>query len=258
MAPRLLAATTSHKTEPLGTVIEVFGRLGLRDIELNLHHVLELGEAPAEVRRMLEAAGVRAWVLAGGWCDFFHPQPAVRETFASIARQVELAEFFGVDLLRVFFGRLRFDEYSADRRAAIVENLTRLSDRHPAITFVFENHDGASLVPDVCRDVLARVDRPNIRMNFDPINFVRGGAGVAHALALLQPFIAHVHLKGLEQGDYCEFGVGDVDLAPMLRGLCAAGYGGSFSVEYEGRFDKTTRLYQSMRRARAALETAGF
>ena len=39
--------------------------------------------------------------------------------------------------------------------------------------FNFENHDGASLHPEVCREILQRVDRPNIRMNFDPINFER-------------------------------------------------------------------------------------
>jgi sugar phosphate isomerase/epimerase len=65
--------------------------------------------------------------------------------------------------------------------------------------------------------------------------------------------VAHVHLKGLEAGEYCEFGVGDVDLTPVLEALSRSGYGGSFSVEYEGPFDKTLRLYESVKRARQAV-----
>ena len=56
------------------------------------------------------------------------------------------------------------------------EPLWRLSDLHPDMRFNFENHDGASLHPEVCLEILNRVDRPNIRMNFDSINFERAGA----------------------------------------------------------------------------------
>ena len=65
---------------------------------------------------------------------------------------------------------------------------------------------------------------------------------------------AHVHLKGLENGEYCEFGAGDVDLTPALGAPVAGGYGGRFSVEYEGRFDGTLRLYQSVHRARRVID----
>ena len=61
--------------------------------------------------------------------------------------------------------------------------------------------------------------------------------------------IGHVHLKGLDRGEYCEFGDGDVDLTPVLQSLLASGYRGGFTVEYEGRFDGTLRLWQSVDRA---------
>jgi sugar phosphate isomerase/epimerase len=124
------------------------------------------------------------------------------------------------------------------------------------MVFVFENHDGASAAPDICRDILEATDRANIRMNFDPINFERAGVAAAGALAAVRPFVAHVHLKGLERGAFCEFGAGDVDLAPVLDALQGSGYRGRFTVEYEGEFDGTVRLYRSVQRARAALGTA--
>ena len=119
---------------------------------------------------------------------------------------------------------------------------------------MIENHGaGASSRPDVCRDILARVDRPNIRLNFDPINFDHVGINSLEAARLLSPFIGHVHLKGLEAGEYCEFGVGDVDLGPVLKVLRDAGFAGQYSVEYEGKADKTLRLYESVKRARKAI-----
>jgi len=254
VTPRLLASTTSHKKEPLLTTLEVFACLGLRDLDLNLHHFLEAGTPVEEVADQVAAGGQRVWVASGGWCDFFHRAPRIADTFSSIDRQVVIAKRLGADTLRLFFGRLGRDEYSPVSLGVIAENLGRLSDRHPAMLFVFENHDGASLVPEICREVLESVDRPNIRMNFDPINFERAGVRSVAALAVLRPFVAHVHLKGLERGEFCEFGAGDVDLTPLLRSLVGGGYAGRFTVEYEGEFDGTLRLYQSVRRARAVVE----
>jgi len=251
--PRVLASTTSHKREPLLPTLEVFGRLGLRDVDLNLHHILEKGAAVPDVAAVVAEHGLRLWVLSGGWCDFYHRAPQVEDTFASVARQVAIADTLGVTCVRLFFGRLSRTDYTAAARDTIVGNLARLSDAHPQIVFVFENHDGASLDPAVTVEVLGRVARPNIRMNFDPINFAKAGVDPMAALDAVRPFVRHVHLKGLDQGDYCEFGEGDVDLQPVLRSLLAGGYAHRFTVEYEGRADGTLRLYRSVQRARAAL-----
>jgi len=250
---RVLASTTSHKREPLIPTLEVFARLGLRDLDLNLHHLIEGGLPVDEVAAAVAARGQRVCVASGGWCDFFHGPPRVDDTFRSIARQVRMAERLEAPMLRLFFGRLSRESYDQASADAIVGNLRTLSDQHPALTFVFENHDGASLVPEICRGVLERVDRVNIRMNFDPINFARAGVDPAAALAVVQPFVAHMHLKGLERGEFCEFGVGDVDLTPVLQRLVAQGYSGDFTVEYEGPFDGTLRLCQSVERARTVV-----
>jgi len=250
---RVLTATTSHKREPLLPTLELFGLLGLRDIDLNLHHILETGLPVKAVAQAVAAHGLRLHVVSGGWCDFFHRTPEIDETFASVARQVAIGAELGVSTLRLFFGRLRLEDYTAAKADVVRTNLSRLSDTHPSVRFMFENHDGASLDPGVCRDVLDRVGRPNIRMNFDPINFAKAGVDPAAALDVVRPVVGHVHLKGLERGEYCEFGVGDVDLGPIVHTLVASGYTGRFTVEYEGRFDGSLRLYQSVKRARALL-----
>jgi sugar phosphate isomerase/epimerase len=254
----VLAATTSHKAEPLLPTLEIFGRLGLNDVDLNLHHVIELGTPVDAIREQAGRCGVRIHGLAGGWCDFFDSAPKIEATFASIDRQVDIARQLGVTIIRLFFGRLSREAYTPAARDTAVANLKTLSARHPSMRFMIENHGrGASGYPDVCREILSGVDRPNIRMNFDPINFEHIGLNALDAARLLAPFVGHVHLKGLENGDYCEFGVGDVDLAPVIRVLADAGFDGFYSVEYEGHLDKTLRLYESVKRARRAVGDVG-
>ena len=250
----ILPSTTSHKHEPLIPTLEVFSRLGLCDLDLNLNHLIERGVPVEDVRRALASNGQRVWLVSGGWCDFFDPPPKIDETFASVGRQVAMARAFGVRVLRLFFGRLPVHEYGQDARDTIVANIRRLADENPAMLFNFENHDGASSRPEVCRDVLERVGRANARLTFDPINFEHSGVPSKEAFCVVEPLIAHVHLKGYRKGAFCEFGEGDVDLTPVLRDLIAGGYRGGFTVEYEGAFDRTLRLYQSVRRATAAID----
>src|SRR5206468_5225352 len=89
--PRVLASTTSHKREPLLPTLEVFSKLGLRDIDLNLHHILEGGVTVESIADLAAARDLRIWIVSGGWCDFFHRKPEADETDRSVARQVEIA-----------------------------------------------------------------------------------------------------------------------------------------------------------------------
>ena len=253
---RVLASTTSHKREPLPETLDVFARLGLHDIDLNLHHVIEGGASVDAILEVLAAGRQAVRVVSGGWCDFFTAAPRIATTMASVDRQVAMTRTLGAAMLRLFFGRLPRADYTAAHRDRMVAHLRELSDRHPDITFVFENHDGASLVPEICCGILAAVDRRNIRLNFDPINFERAGVACDDALAIVRPFVAHVHLKGLDHGALCEFGAGDVDLTGVLRTLIDSGYAGWFTVEYEGSFDGTLRLYRGVQRARAMVSPA--
>jgi sugar phosphate isomerase/epimerase len=263
MTPHLtIPSTTSHKQESLQTTLEVFARLGMHDLDLNLNHMVERGVTPQSVEEALALHGLRVWIVSGGWCDFFDVGEKARETDASVEAQVALARRFGVDRMRLFFGRLPFEAYTPASLRAAAGNIARLADRHPDLLFVFENHDGASSHPEVCRAILETVNRPNVRLNFDPINFEVRGANSEQALDLLRPFVAHVHLKGLEDDKhFCEFGRGRVDLVPVIRTLISNGYDGGFTVEYEGAFDRTVRLFEGFRTAQAVIsdvaKTAG-
>jgi sugar phosphate isomerase/epimerase len=254
--PRVLISTTSHKRAPLAPTLEVFARLGMRDLDLNLSPIVEGGLTTAEVEAAIRAANQRVWVVSGGWCDFFDRPPDAERTFASVSRQAEAARALGVHHLRLFFGQLERADYSPAVREVARTNILRLADEYPDVVLMFENHDGASLDPAICADILHAVNRPTVGMNFDPINFARVGVDIQAALTILRPLIGHVHLKGVKGNHLCEFDEGDVDLKPFLAALEAGGYTGSFTVEYEGAGDATSALHRSVGRARAVLQAS--
>ena len=251
---QIVPSTTSHKDEALLPTLDVFARLGWRDLDLNLNHMIERGVDPEAVQRALHANGQRVPIASGGWCDFFDEGSEADRTFASVQQQVDLTRRFGADRLRLFFGRLAIDRYSRDAAERCARNLRRVADVHPDVVFVIENHDGASSRPEVCRDVLQAVARPNVRLTFDPINFEHRGVRSIDAIAILAPWVGHVHLKGYAAGEFCGFGEGEVDLMPALRHLLASGYTGAFTVEYEGKGDRTVRLFESVARAASHLK----
>src|SRR5690349_12494695 len=118
---RILPSTTSHKREPLVSTLEVFAKLGLLDIDLNLHHLFELGTPVRMVKDALAANEQRVWIVSGGWCDFFHTAPEIDGTMEAVATQVALAHELGVNRMRLFYGRLAREKYTADARRAITE-----------------------------------------------------------------------------------------------------------------------------------------
>ena len=250
---QVLPSTTSHKHEALLPTLDVFARLGFLDLDLNLNHIVERGTQVDDVRQRLAANGQRVWIVSGGWCDFFDAPPAASATVASVDRQAALARAFGVDRLRLFFGRLPMTHCSPDRIASAAANIRAVAERHPDLLLMFENHDGASASPDVCGAILECVGRSNVGLTFDPINFVHRGVAPMDALARLARLVVHVHLKGYEAGTFCGFGGGDVDLRPVVRALVDGGYGGAFTVEYEGAGDRTVRLFESVRRAESEI-----
>ena len=254
MPPLVLASTTSHKLEPPLPTLEVLSKLGLTDVDLNLHHMLEGGVPVEFVLDAIRTFGLRIRVVSGGWCDFFHRAPQIDDTYRSVARQVEVGRRLDAAMLRLFFGRLALEDCTPASVTLVCDNLRRLSDSHPGMTFVFENHDGASRRPEICADILTKTNRQNVRMNFDAINFERDGVPHMAAFEILRPFIGHLHLKGLAGGQFAEFGVGDVDLTPLLRALASQEYRGAMTVEYEGPHDGTLRLYRSVQRARSAVD----
>ena len=60
---QVLPSTTSHKRESLPATLDVFARLGWRELDLNLNHIIERGVDAADIWRALNANGQRAVIV---------------------------------------------------------------------------------------------------------------------------------------------------------------------------------------------------
>src|SRR5262249_9206408 len=133
---RVIPSTTSHKREPVDAVLDLFGRLGWHDVDLNLWPFIEEGASVDVAVEALARYGVRADMVSGGWCDFFESGKAADDTRASVVRQAGLARRLGATHVRLFYGRLPAEDYSPAHLAAARDHLWRVSDDHPDLTFV--------------------------------------------------------------------------------------------------------------------------
>ena len=88
---------------------------------------------------------------------------------------------------------------------------------------------------------IADVDRPNLKVNFDPANMVIYGVGdPVQALTLLQGHVTSVHCKDAlppaaagRMGQECRLGDGAVDFPAFLAQLKRMGYTGFLTIERE-------------------------
>lgn len=151
---------------------------------------------------------------------------------------VELAEFFGATMIRIF------SYYPIDDKCQIRhhrgEVLKRMSAKveylasHPDITLVHENE--AKIYGErgrECVDLMTSIKSPKLRSAFDFANFVQAGERPLDNWRSLKPFTAHIHIKDakLGTGQVVPAGEGDGQIEPILQDAYASGYRGFLSLE---------------------------
>jgi sugar phosphate isomerase/epimerase len=149
---------------------------------------------------------------------------------------VELAQFFGAPLVRVF-------SYYPDDRGEILNYRDEVLRRFRAkleyirdidLTLVHENE--ARIYGEKgreCLDLMQTINSPKLRMAFDFANFVQAREKPLDCWPLLKPFTAHIHVKDamLSDGSIVPAGLGDGQIAAILKDAYASGYRGFLSLE---------------------------
>ncbi len=153
-----------------------------------------------------------------------------------LRRAIALAEYFGSDYVRIFSFFVPEGEAKA-HRSAVMDRMAGLLDvakGHP-VTLLHENERHIyGDVPDRCRDILETLDSPQLRMTFDPANFVMLGVRpYTDAYPLLESYIDYMHIK---DGDMATrtvvpAGEGDGEVREVLGALMERGFDGFASLE---------------------------
>jgi L-ribulose-5-phosphate 3-epimerase len=158
----------------------------------------------------------------------------------AIARKYkDLAEILGVPSLSMHLGFLPTEPSHPDY-VGVVEGLRGLLDECAGRGQAIHLETGQENAVGFIR-LLRAVDRPNLRVNFDPANFVLYGTdSPLGALELLHPWIAGVHCKDAlpattpgELGRETALGQGAVDFPLFLKRLSQLGYSGPLVIERE-------------------------
>ena len=235
--------------------LEVIGALGVRYGQLGILGGMELGAAAAEQwKNDLAHAGLTVvTVFAAYDGEDYADIPTVQRTVGFVppstrasreARTLAVSDFaarLGVGSIACHIGFVPEEAGDADYIA--VRDMVRRVCDHAAghgQSFALETgQEPAAVLSAFIRDV----DRPNLRINFDPANLILYGTGEPiAALQALAPLVVSVHCK---DGDWPPAGVhgalgsekalgkGSVGIPRFVETLRELGFRGPLNVERE-------------------------
>jgi len=233
----------------------VIRALGVRCGQLVIHGKMQLGGGVAgRWKSMLDEAGFTlVTVFAAYDGEDYADIPTVQRTVGFIppatrasreARTLAVSDFaahLGVPGIATHIGFVPEDPAHPDYTGVrnVVRRVCDYAARHGQ-TFALETGQERA---DVLAAFISAVDRPNLRINFDPANLILYGSGEPiAALKVLAPHLASVHCK---DGDWPPAGVpgalgserplgqGSVGIPNFIRTLKEIGFQGSLNVERE-------------------------
>jgi sugar phosphate isomerase/epimerase len=150
---------------------------------------------------------------------------------------VELAQFFGAPMIRIF-------SYYPDDKGEILAYRDEVMRRMMAKAEYVEAIGGITLVHEneakiygekgaQCADLMQTVNSPKMTSAFDFANFVQAKEKPLDAWPGLKSFTTHIHIKDAlwADGKVVPAGKGDGQLEPILKDAFASGYRGFLSLE---------------------------
>ena len=208
-----------------------------------------------------------------GFDASFHTVEGAKEAhLAHLKRACVIAEELGSPLIRLF--PFRFPDNrkppfgdTADMDA-IADAMKEASDIAAPyhVTLAVENCPYSHLPKgEMTLELIRRVDRPNVRLLYDPANSYRAvkenvpdrylSWDLAREFTELSPYIAHVHIKNYHYDPavqpkpfvHVSAGAGDIRYEELLPKLEAAGYTGAVSLEPEVGLQETMESVKWMK-----------
>jgi sugar phosphate isomerase/epimerase len=230
--------------------------LGLRCGQLGIPPGLQLtADATQDWKAALERDAVTlVTVFAAYEGESYADIPTVRRTVGFIPRAtrdarewrtVEISDFaaqLGVGSIACHIGCVPEDPADPDY-IAVREMVRRICDHAAAHRQTFALETGQEAAPVLLR-FMEDVDRPNLRINFDPANMILYGTGEPiEALRAVAAHVASVHCKDGDWppanvpgalGTERPLGHGSVGIERFVRALAEVRFRGPLNIEREG------------------------
>lgn len=235
---RLGGHTNSYHTYELEPSLEGIAAAGFKFVELSSvkgwteHVPLDAdGVTLGQIQRMLNRLGLIPVSLSG------HSDLTTAVGLEDGKKAVDLCQRLGIDIMNTAVGG-HYSEHEDE--AGFMGNIFKLADYAAAreIMIGLEIHGEITSSCQAARPVIDRINRPNVRVNYDTANCeFYGNVKAAADLVGNVDLLVHCHLKDKgAEGKVWNFpavGKGHVDFKKVLAVLSKAKYSGPFTVEIE-------------------------
>jgi L-ribulose-5-phosphate 3-epimerase len=167
------------------------------------------------------------------------PDATWEQNRANIRATAALAQKLGLKLVTFHAGFLPHDEKDPIF-AKMLGRLAETADAFNAVKITLGFETGQETAP-VLVQLLQKLNRPNVRVNFDPANMILYDKGnPIEALRLLGPWVCQVHIKDARRtkvpgtwGEEVVLGTGEVDWPAFFAALREAKFAGDCVIERE-------------------------
>ena len=258
LSARLAVCSWSLQPSSPQELITAIEATGVRRVQLALDPLRESPGAWGSTQDLFKAAGIE--VVSGMFVtvgeDYttmetikvtggIAPDGTWEENRRNIQALVPIAQELGLTLLTFHAGFLPHDE-NDPAYGTLMQRLREVADIFGAAGITLGLETGQETAPAL-RELLEKLDRPNVGVNFDPANMVLYDKGdPIDAVRTLAPWIRQVHIKdGIRTkvpgtwGEEVVAGTGDVDWPVFFATLEEIGYTGDLCIEREAG---TTRV----------------
>lgn len=230
---------------PIDTTLEHLTSLGFDGVEITVIHgyTTELDTLDAaerrRIRQLLDQHGLDLPAIAGHQSLLARDAAAHAENWRRLTAAVDLCvDWAGADgppALDTTLGSGPGDW--EEHRDFILERLGELVDycTPRQVIIALEPHVGDGMTPTSILDLLAAVDSPYLKLNFDISHFDIQGLPTEETVPALGPHTAHTHVKD-QRGRVPDFeflipGEGPFDYVTYLHEMRKTGYDGYITAE---------------------------
>jgi sugar phosphate isomerase/epimerase len=150
----------------------------------------------------------------------------------------EVAQLLGAPYIRIFSFFIRKGANPDDHRDEVLRRMRTLADVAQASQVILLHENEKDIYGDIprrCLDVITSVASPNLKLAWDPANFVQVGVRrpFTDGYADLRPHVAYIQIKDARSADgsVVVAGQGDGQVVETIRALRADSFDGFFSLE---------------------------
>jgi len=237
---RLAATTTCYEPYSLEEALAGIAAAGFRYVELAairgiIEHVPLTPDARTlgHVHRLLNRYSLTPVALSA------HSNLTNARGLKDAFRALDLCERMGIPILNTAVGG---PEEGEEDEAVFLQNIGGLADyaAERDVTITLEIHGELTATGQKSAELMQKINRPNVRINYDTANCEYfGGVPAEEDLGYALPWVALSHLKdkigGHRVWNFPAVGSGHVYFAKLFRMFRRGGYTGPFSVEVEFR-----------------------